>query len=110
MALSIRPQSGHSAVIGMHHRTRNGSARLAQSRLPSLRSISIPRFALRRSEVAAALGISESLFDDWVRKGRMPQPRKIDGVVLWDTRKIAAAWDALADEDVRSNPFDGVVV
>jgi hypothetical protein len=40
----------------------------------------------------------------------MPKGRKIDGVVLWDTRKIAAAWDALADEDMRSNPFDRVVV
>jgi hypothetical protein len=40
----------------------------------------------------------------------MPKGRKIGGVVLWDTRKIAAAWDALADEDMRSNPFDRVVV
>lgn len=110
MTVSITPQSSFQAISGSGRRLRNSSLQPPPSRLPSLRSLSIPRFALRRSEVAASLGISESLFDDWVKKGRMPRPRRIDGVVLWDTRKVAAAWDALADEDGRSNPFDRVVV
>lgn len=81
-----------------HGRSSDPGIPLIQS-TPTLRSLSVPRFALRRSEAAASLGISDTLFDNWIRDGRMPKGRKIDGVVLWDTRKIAAAWDALAEED-----------
>ena len=77
----------------------------------SLREASVPRFALRRDEAAASLAISESLFDQWVLKKRMPKGRKIDGVVLWDAEEIRQAWVALRDrEEVEdSNPFDGVI-
>lgn len=112
MAISIRSQSGQRTVSEIRHRESvvDTVRRRSQVRLPSLRSLSIPRFALRRPEAAASLGISEGLFDNWVKGGRMPTGRKIDGIVLWDTRQLAAAWDALVDEDRRANPFDRVVV
>ena len=80
----------------------------------SLREISIPRFALRRAEVAASLSISPSLFDVWIGKGRMPKGRKIDGVVLWDTEEVRTAWHRIVDHDVPDdddgeNPYDRVV-
>lgn len=80
--------------------------------LLSLRSVTIPRFALRRSEAAASLGISEALFDTWVQQRKMPGGRKIGGVVLWDVRALSGAWDNLASEGELtpdSNPFNRVV-
>lgn len=74
----------------------------------TLRDISIPRFALRRNEAAASLGISPSLFETWVVEGKMPKPRKIKGVVLWDTYEIQDSWHRLRDGDIEDdNPFDG---
>jgi len=79
----------------------------------TLREISIPRFALRRDEAAAALAISPSLFDNWIKKGYMPEGKPIDGVTLWDTHKLREAWQRLADgpevDEDGDHPFDRVV-
>ena len=77
----------------------------------SPRDLSLPRFALRRDEAAASLGISVTTFDCWVKLGRMPKGRKIDGIVLWDTQEIRDCWCKLRDKDdvEANNPFDGVV-
>jgi predicted DNA-binding transcriptional regulator AlpA len=75
------------------------------------RSMSQPRFALRRDEAAAALAISTTLFDEWVKDGRMPKSHKIGGVVLWDVQEVQDHWIALRDGDTgsKNNPFNGVV-
>lgn len=80
----------------------------------SLREASLPRFALRRGEAAAALGISPSLFDDWVKGGLMPSGKKVRGVVLWDAESVRTRWLALADDDAAhaddgKNPFDDLI-
>lgn len=72
----------------------------------------IPCFALRRQEAAASLGISASLFDNWVDQGFMPKGTKVGGVVRWDTEQIRAAWQALVESGAanpKDNPFDGVI-
>ena len=73
------------------------------------RLLSIPRFALRRDEAAAAVAVSNTKFDEWCADGRMPRGRKIDGVVLWDTGEVSDAWERLRDGDAARNPFDEVV-
>lgn len=78
--------------------------------VPTLRSASIPRFGLRRSEAAAAFGISEATFDKWVADRRMPRGHMIGGVLLWDIRQLGSAWDRLVQDDAQPNPFDRVVV
>jgi predicted DNA-binding transcriptional regulator AlpA len=75
----------------------------------SPRDLSLPRFALRREEAAAAVAVSPTKFDVWVADGRMPRGRKIDGVVLWDTQEVREAWERLRDGQPSKNPFDGVV-
>ncbi len=81
----------------------------------SLREISLRRFALRRGEAAAVLGISPGTFDTWVRDGLMPKGKKIGGVVLWDADRVHARWQEIAEEreelseDDGENPFDGLV-
>ena len=52
---------------------------------------------LRREMAAGYVGISPSLFDVWVSKGLMPQPKHQDGVVVWDRIRLDAAFEALPD-------------
>ncbi len=80
----------------------------------SLRELTVPRFALRREEAAASVGVSPSKFDGWVKEKRMPAPIRADGVVLWDAEAVREAWVAMRDasspppED-GPNPFDSLV-
>jgi predicted DNA-binding transcriptional regulator AlpA len=80
----------------------------------SLREITIPRFAMRRDEVAASLGISPAHFDKWVQERKMPEGRKIGRVVLWDTESVRSAWQAMSEpetpDDDGENPFNSRTV
>ena len=55
----------------------------------------IPRRGLSRDEAAMYIGISASKFDELVRDGRMPGPKRIDGRKIWDVRDLDVAFDAL---------------
>lgn len=75
-----------------------------------LRMQTQPRRGLRREEAAAYLGFSARKFDELVADGRMPKPKRIDGVVVWDLRRLDFAFDALPDEDgqVSENPWNAL--
>lgn len=62
------------------------------------RARSQPRRGLRREEAADFIGISAAKFDQMVADGRMPKPKKIDGVAVWDIERLDFAFDALPDE------------
>jgi predicted DNA-binding transcriptional regulator AlpA len=64
----------------------------------------VPRRGLRREDAARYVGISTAKFDECVKDGRMPQPFKIDACVIWDLRRLDAAFDALS-ETVEPNSF-----
>jgi predicted DNA-binding transcriptional regulator AlpA len=66
----------------------------------------VPRRGLRREDAARYIGVSTAKFDECVKDGRMPQPFRIDGCVIWDLRRLDAAFDALS-EPVEANTFDG---
>jgi predicted DNA-binding transcriptional regulator AlpA len=68
----------------------------SQSR--DIRAQSQPRRGLRREEAAAYLGFSARKFDELVADGRMPKPKRVDGVVVWDMWRLDFAFDALPDE------------
>ncbi len=72
-----------------------------------LRAQSQPRRGLRREEAAAYLGFSARKFDELVADGRMPKPKRVDGVVVWDLRRLDFAFDALPDEggSTADNPW-----
>lgn len=57
------------------------------------------RRGLRREDAAAYIGVSPSKFDDWVRRQLMPNPKRQDGVVVWDRFALDAAFEALGAED-----------
>jgi hypothetical protein len=59
----------------------------------------VPRRGLSREEAAIFVGISPTKFDELVRDGRMPSPKRIDGRRLWDIRELDMAFDALPSEN-----------
>jgi predicted DNA-binding transcriptional regulator AlpA len=60
---------------------------------------------LSRAESAAYIGISPTKFDELIRGGRMPRPKRIDGRTVWDRKALDEAFDNLP-EDVEPNPWD----
>jgi predicted DNA-binding transcriptional regulator AlpA len=62
---------------------------------------------LSRIEAAAYVGVSASLFDEMVKDGRMPQPKRINSRVVWDRRRLDEAFDELPD-GTEKNPWDEV--
>jgi hypothetical protein len=45
------------------------------------------------------VGVSPGKFDELVKDGRMPEPRRIDARKVWDVRALDVAFDALPCED-----------
>jgi len=71
--------------------------------------ISLPPRGLSRVEAAAYVGVSLTKFDELVKDGRMPRPKRIDARTIWDRKQLDAAFDALPDESDR-NPWTEVAV
>jgi predicted DNA-binding transcriptional regulator AlpA len=67
--------------------------------------VSLAPRGLSRVEAAAYIGVSTSLFDEMVRDGRMPRPKRINSRTVWDRHSIDAAFQALPGEDT-INPWD----
>jgi predicted DNA-binding transcriptional regulator AlpA len=59
---------------------------------------------LSRPQAAAYIGVSASLFDQLVKDGRMPRPKRINGRVVWDRRRLDECFEAL--DDGGENPWD----
>ncbi len=55
--------------------------------------------ALRASQAAAMLGISESQLRQWVLEGKIHKPYRVrKNVVLFDAVTLANDWDRIKDE------------
>lgn len=65
---------------------------------PTPRHMLAPRRGLHREEAAIYVGISVTKFDDLVKDGRMPKPKKIDARKVWDIRALDLAFDELPSE------------
>jgi len=60
---------------------------------------------LSRGQAAEYIGVGTTKWDEMVKDGRMPQPKRIDGRVIWDRVYIDEAFTALPDDD-EANPWD----
>jgi predicted DNA-binding transcriptional regulator AlpA len=60
---------------------------------------------LSRTEAAAYVGVSPSLFDAMVKDGRMPRPKRINSRTVWDRHLLDQAFEALDDNEIQ-NPWD----
>ena len=69
----------------------------------------IPVLGLHRDEAARFIGVSPSKFDEMVKDGRMPTPKRIDFRRVWDIRQLEKYFDRLpgGDDQVR-NAWDEV--
>lgn len=71
-----------------------------------LKALTQPRRGLRRVEAAVYVGISPTKFDEMVKDGRMPKPKKIDAAAVWDQRRLDLAFEALEEGEGDGNPWD----
>lgn len=70
--------------------------------------IQAPPLILRRDDAAAAMGVSVSLFEQQVRRGHYPQPRKLsDGASGWLYAELQACAQALPVSDLAPGPGRG---
>jgi excisionase family DNA binding protein len=67
---------------------------------------SLPPRGISREQAAEYVGVSPSTFDKLVKDGRMSQPKRIDGRVVWEVRRLDCAFDALDDAGNGNNPWD----
>lgn len=66
----------------------------------------MPRL-VARAMAASYVGIGVTKFDELVKAGRLPRPKKIDARRLWDVRELDAAVDDLpVDGEPAQNPWD----
>ncbi len=54
---------------------------------------------------AAYIGVGTLLWDDMVKDGRMPGPKRINARKIWDRRQVDEAFSALPDT-AEANPWD----
>ena len=54
---------------------------------------------LRLPTAAAFLGVSTSKFQSLVEQGRLPKPKSVDRVRVWDRRALTEAFDLLSSDD-----------
>lgn len=55
-------------------------------------------FGINRETAAACVCVSPTKFDEMVRDGRMPPPKRIDGRLVWDVDAVRAYFKALPDD------------
>ena len=61
-------------------------------------ALTYPPRLLRADRAAAYLAMSQSTFLDLVKRGVLPKPVKLRGIIAWDRLKLDGAVDAFADE------------
>ncbi len=68
--------------------------------------VSCPPCGLSRVQSAVFIGVGTTKFDEMVKDGRMPAPKRIDDRNVWGRQALEEAFAALpSDED--ANPWDG---
>lgn len=68
-------------------------------------AIAYPPRGMCRDEAARYIGVGTTKFDEMVKDRRMPQPKRVDGRLVWDRLAIDAAFTDLPDVN-SGNFFD----
>lgn len=101
-------------VLGFVPRLLSGILRASETLtdrlMPKRPAILPPTLAprgLSRTEAAAYIGVSPTLFDHLVRDRRMPPPKRINARTVWDRKKLDRAFELIPDGDHSDhNPWD----
>jgi predicted DNA-binding transcriptional regulator AlpA len=62
---------------------------------PTNRAATQPRRGLDHDEAALFIGVSQTVFDQMVRDGRLPPATEFDGELVWDLVQLDRAMDRL---------------
>ncbi len=65
----------------------------------------LPPRGLSREEAARYIGTGTTKFDEMVKDGRMPKPKRVDSRKIWDICRLDAAFEELPSDD-DANPWD----
>lgn len=57
-----------------------------------------PPRGMCREEAARYVGVGTTKFDEMVKDGRMPKPKRVDGRTVWDRIALDAHFTDLPDE------------
>ena len=63
--------------------------------MPSARHIQVFGRTLRRERAAAYLDMSPNKFDELVKRGILPRPKRLDTLKVWDVADLDSAVDNL---------------
>ncbi|MGV1784342.1 MULTISPECIES: helix-turn-helix transcriptional regulator [Agrobacterium] len=63
-------------------------------------TIFYPPRGMSRDEAARYIGVGITKFDQMVKDGRMPKPKRVDGRTIWDRIKLDDAFTRLPDENM----------
>ncbi len=64
-----------------------------------MRYVLMTNIAVRRTEAATLLGISERTLDAWINEGKVHKPYKVSPrIVLFDVDRLRADWARMRDE------------
>lgn len=69
----------------------------------------MPPRGLSRTAAAAYIGVGPTLFDQMVRDGRMPSPKRINSRLVWDRFRLDSAFDELPDTTEADDPWARIV-
>ena len=73
---------------------------------PTILPASLAPFGLSRVQSAIYINVGTTLFDEMVKDGRMPKPKRVNGKNIWGRVELEEAFVGLpSDDDV--NPWDG---
>ena len=73
---------------------------------PSSLPLSLAPRGLSRVQAAEYVGVGTTKFDELVSDGRMPQPKRIHGRMVWDRVQLDESFAALQGA-VSANEWDG---
>lgn len=69
--------------------------------------VSCPPIGLSRAQSAAFICVGTTKFDEMVKDGRMPAPKRVDGRNIWNRHELEEGFTALPTVD-SANPWDEV--
>ena len=61
--------------------------------------LSYPLRGLSRVQAATYVGVGPTLFDEMVKDGRMPKPKRVNSRTIWDMLELDEAFVALPSDD-----------
>jgi hypothetical protein len=90
--------------------TRKNANTTIHRKIVTAASRPVPVLGMSRTQAADYIGISPSKFDELVKDGRMPPPKRIDTRCVWDVRQLTSAFEKLpgGDDDDR-NEWDEIL-